>query len=74
MLGRLVASVPAPSSLMRTPTFISGRGWSKYARPIRVYEKLATGTTGFSLLRDRICRRTVSEMAAVQTRELVDLR
>ena len=62
MLGRLVASVPPPSSLMRTPTFISGRGRSKYACPIRVYEKLATGITGLSLLPDRICRRTESEM------------
>jgi len=41
--------------MTRTPTFISGCGRSKYATPIRVYEKLATGTTGFSLLRDRIC-------------------
>jgi hypothetical protein len=49
-------SLSARSFIMtRTPTFISGCGRSKYATPIRVYEKLATGTTGFSLLRDRIC-------------------
>jgi len=34
-----VASVPAPSSRRRTPTPISGHGWSKYASFIRVYEK-----------------------------------